>query len=187
MRLTTKLSRGLLVATVFALSSCTEANETLEIIDGLPLDVSEAEFKIAKSTARLFNDDRYSAMSNSYLYAPSAPTTYFGHPASGFGRGFESGRGCFAGVGIDGLESKQLDALRKRIGEVVGGDAPTQYSAVSDKYFTNRFSNAKVRVLISARRSEASKTGDVFAVSIGVSATNCDRRLAQGVWGTLTK
>ena len=187
MTFTRTLNRGLLIVAAVTLANCAKSAETLELIDGLKLDVSEIEFRTLMPTARLFNDARFSATSNSYIYAAAPSTTYLGYPVSGYGRGFESGRGCFAGVGMDGLELKQVDALRKRVGDIVGGDASSQYRALIDESVTNRFANAKVRVLISARRSESSKNGEAFAVSIGVSATNCDRRLAQALWGTLTE
>ena len=75
-------------STALTLSGCARSQDSLEVMDGMPVDISEIAFKSKRPDAIDLSDARYPS-SSGFVYFPSTETKHFGHRVTGYSRGFE--------------------------------------------------------------------------------------------------
>jgi hypothetical protein len=167
-----------------AVSGCAHSQDSLDVMDGLLIGIDERAFKKIHPEAIDLSDSRYSS-SSGFVYFPTQETKYFGHRVAGYSRGFENGRGCMSGVTLEKLSRDDISILKTRVSETVNGVVHPEYRAGNDQSLIGRYSGEKLRVTVAVKANDGNEA--IYSVSVSVSLTTCDERLAKSLWKTLPK
>lgn len=171
-------------STALSLPGCARSQDSLEVMDGMPIGISEAAFKSKRPDAINLSDSRQPSTSG-FVYFPSEKTKYFEHIVTGYSRGFENGQGCFSSFGVEKLNTSEVTVLKERIRKSVDGTVYPEYRAGNAQSVIGRFSNKMLRASFSITETEKDKS--LYTVGVSVSLASCDENLAKNLWKTFPK
>ncbi|CAD5372852.1 exported hypothetical protein [Rubrivivax sp. A210] len=151
----------------------------LRLVDGLPVDVAEAEFTKARPEAKVLARVKGNQAAARYFLYQTRGVALLGRPVATVGRGFEGGRGCAVGVSMGEFTAIEAKALLGEFGKRFRGLA-SQRADSRGNHWSYFDADEWFGAAMVAPASELGRQG----VTLSWSSKKCDEALAASRWQT---
>lgn len=173
--------RPLLWASALLVLPChAQSAAELRLVDGLPVDIAEADFAKARPDAKaLARGKGDPAAARYFLYQPRG-VALLGRPVATVGRGFEAGRGCAVGVSMGELTAAEAKALLADFGQRFRTPASHRADSGGNQWSYFEADDWFGAAMVATPSNESGRQG----VTLSWSSRKCDAALAASRWQT---